>query len=133
MTIPQLAGVLPAIVFPAATFGQLLRMVRQRSVTNVCVSTWLLFGVANIAIYIYAEHYGEWQAIVGMLLTAVLDFAIVALALIGFRTFHSESDTLGLKPRPVVSAVARFETRSRAARATYDARPRPSPPAASSS
>jgi len=112
MTIPQLAGILPAIVFPAATFAQLVRMVRQRSVANVCVSTWLLFGVANIAIYIYAEHYGEWQSIVGMLLTAVFDFAIVALAVIGFRPRPS------VVPAPA-SAVARFETRSRAHRAPY--------------
>lgn len=123
MTIPQLAGVLPAIVFPAATFAQLLRMVRQRSVANVCVSTWLLFGVANIAIYIYAEHYAEWQSIVGMLLTAVFDFAIVALAVIGFRP------RAAVVP-PGASATARFETRIRASRAPYGAEVhRVSPPA----
>jgi len=31
--------------------------------------TWFLFGIANLAIYIYAERYTEWQAIIGMLLT----------------------------------------------------------------
>jgi uncharacterized protein with PQ loop repeat len=86
MTFNQLAGILPAIVFPAATLAQLVRMVRARSAAGVSVSTWLLFGCANLAIYFYAERYTEWQAIVGMLLTAVLDFAIVALALVGFRS-----------------------------------------------
>lgn len=81
MSLNQLAGILPAIVFPAATLGQLARMWRQRSAAGVSVPTWALFGVANLAIYFYAERYTEWQAIVGMLLTAVLDFAIVALAL----------------------------------------------------
>jgi uncharacterized protein with PQ loop repeat len=85
MSFTQLAGIIPAIVFPAATLAQLLRMVRQRSAAGVSVSAWALFGVANIAIYVYAERYGEWQAIVGMLLTAVLDFIIVAVALVGFR------------------------------------------------
>jgi uncharacterized protein with PQ loop repeat len=85
MSFAQIAGILPAIVFPAATLLQLLRIIRSRSAAGVNVSTWLLFGLANIAIYIYAEHYTDWQAIVGMLLTAVLDFAIVALVLLVYR------------------------------------------------
>jgi hypothetical protein len=85
MNVAQIAGILPAIVFPAATLLQLARMVQKRSAAGVNALTWFLFGLANIAIYIYAEHYGEWQAIVGMLLTAVLDFVIVALALLVYR------------------------------------------------
>ena len=80
MTIAQIAGILPALIFPTATLIQLVRMMRARSAAGVSVTSWLLFGVANIAIYIYAERYTEWQAIVGMLVTAVLDFIIVALA-----------------------------------------------------
>ncbi len=85
MTINQIAGILPAIVFPAATILQLARMVRSRSAASVSVPTWLLFGFANLAIYVYAERYTEWQAILGMLFTAVVDFAIVALALVWSR------------------------------------------------
>jgi hypothetical protein len=85
MTIAQIAGILPAIVFPAATFLQLFRIIRNRSAAGVNVATWFLFGWANVAIYIYAGHYDEWQAIAGMLLTAVLDFAIVGLALLVYR------------------------------------------------
>jgi hypothetical protein len=84
MTFAQIAGILPALVFPAATSLQLYRIVRSRSAAGVHVATWFLFGWANIAIYIYAEHYTEWQAIVGMLLTAILDFAIVGLALFAY-------------------------------------------------
>ncbi len=85
MTFAQIAGILPAIVFPAATLLQLWRIIRNRSTDGVNVSTWFLFGWANVAIYIYAERYTEWQAIVGMLLTAVLDFVIVGLALFAYR------------------------------------------------
>jgi uncharacterized protein with PQ loop repeat len=85
MTVTQIAGILPAIVFPAATLAQLVRIVRSRSAANVSVATWLLFGFANLAIYVYAERYTEWQAILGMLVTAALDFAIVVLALAAFR------------------------------------------------
>jgi uncharacterized protein with PQ loop repeat len=85
MSFSSLAGILPAIVFPVATLAQLVRIVRSRSAAGVSVATWLLFGFANVGVYFYAERYAEWQAIVGMLVTAVLDFAIVGLALLGFR------------------------------------------------
>ncbi|MDI1335272.1 MAG: hypothetical protein PSU94_03725 [Lacunisphaera sp.] len=90
MTISYFAGILPAIVFPVATLAQIVRMVRQRSAAGVSVATWLLFGFANVAIYFYAERYTEWQAIVGMLVTAVLDFAIVGLALFAYRPVAAE-------------------------------------------
>ena len=80
MSFTQIVGILPAIVFPAATLLQLIKIVRRRSASGVNIGTWLLFGFANVAIYIYAERYSEWQAIIGMLLTAILDFVIVALA-----------------------------------------------------
>ncbi|MBI5769080.1 MAG: hypothetical protein HZA93_14895 [Verrucomicrobia bacterium] len=96
MTINQIAGILPAVVFPAATLVQLVRIVRQRSAAGVSVSTWLLFGFANLGIYFYAERYGEWQAIVGMLLTAVLDFVIVALAVWGYRASAASSATAAI-------------------------------------
>ena len=120
MSLTQLAGILPAIVFPTATFAQLLRIVRGRSIANVCVSTWLLFGFANIAIYVYAERYTEWQAILGMLLTAVFDFAIVALALVGFRPRPADELTPDLAPPAVTHAVARFEARSRAVHTVHN-------------
>lgn len=84
MNFNQLAGIFPAIVFPAATLVQLVRIVRQRSGEGVSISTWLLFGLANLGIYFYAERYAEWQAIVGMLFTAALDFAIVGLCVLAY-------------------------------------------------
>jgi uncharacterized protein with PQ loop repeat len=86
MSINQIAGIVPAVVFPLATLAQLVRMVRLRSAASVNVATWLLFGFANLAIYVYAERYTEWQAIIGMLLTGLLDFVIVALALTWLRS-----------------------------------------------
>jgi hypothetical protein len=85
MSLTQLAGFLPALVFPAATIVQLAHMVRARSAAGVSVATWLFRGFANLGVYIYAERYHEWQAIVGMLFTAGLDSVIVALALPPYR------------------------------------------------
>lgn len=84
MTINALAGILPAVVFPTATAIQLYRVVRARSVAGLSASSWILFGFANIALYVYAERYTEWQLIFGTLLTALLDFIIAALALLGY-------------------------------------------------
>lgn len=84
MNLNQIAGVLPAVVFPFATLVQLWRILRDRSAVGISVTTWLLFGFANLGMYVYAERYTEWQAILGMLFTAVVDFAIVALVLCGY-------------------------------------------------
>lgn len=85
MTLSQLVGIVPALVFPTATLLQLIRIVRTRSAAEVSVSTWLLFGFANLSLYLYTERYTEWQAISGMLVTSILDFIIVAIALAAFR------------------------------------------------
>lgn len=106
MTIAQIAGILPAIVFPAATIVQLVRMVRARSAAGVSVATWLLFGFANLAIYIYAERYTEWQAIVGMLFTAVIDFVIVALALFRYRVTAPVTEVRAKSPVAFVAPRA---------------------------
>ncbi len=95
MSVTQIAGILPAVVFPAATFVQLARIVQLRSAAGVSVTTWLLFGFANLGIYVYAERYTEWQAILGMLGTAVLDFVIVALALLRYRKSELPSPSHG--------------------------------------
>lgn len=91
MNLQYLAGVLPAIIYPTATALQIVRIVRDRSTVGVSKTSWLLFGVANISLYIYAGHYTEWQAIVSLLLSAVLDFVIVGLALFAYRKNQPES------------------------------------------
>lgn len=85
MSTAQLVGVLPAVVFPTATLLQLVRIVRARSTAGVSVFAWTLFGIANIALYVYAERYTEWQAILGLLVTAILDFAIAGIAIAGLK------------------------------------------------
>lgn len=102
VTINYIAGILPAIVFPVATLVQLVRMVRKRSAAGVSVPTWLLFGLANVALYVYAERYLEWQTIAGMLLTAVLDFIIVGLALFGYRRTVEEVQNESPESEPPV-------------------------------
>ncbi len=96
MSLNQLAGIIPAIVFPVATLIQLIRIVTQRSAAGVSATSWILFGVANIAIYFYAERYTEWQAIAGMLLTALLDFVIAGIAIFGFRSLLSRRTSTGV-------------------------------------
>ncbi len=74
--IVELSGWVPAVIFPSATLMQLIKIVRERSVEGISVITWILFGIANIGLYIYAEKYLSFQSVAGLLGTAVIDFLI---------------------------------------------------------
>ena len=75
--IADIAGWIPAIVFPAATAAQALRIAVKGNANGISVTAWALFGLANVGLYIYTEKYQSIQAIVGLLLTAAIDFVIV--------------------------------------------------------
>jgi len=77
----DLSGWLPAIIFPAATLIQLIAILRSNTIKGVSPLTWTLFGIANISVYIYTEKYAAIQTIIGFLGTALLDFAIAAMAI----------------------------------------------------
>jgi len=81
--VVNIAGWLPAIIFPAATLIQLIAILRSNSIEGVSPLTWTLFGIANIAVYIYTEKYLALQTVIGFLGTALLDFIIAAMALRG--------------------------------------------------
>lgn len=68
-------------MLPAATFLQRLRIVRAHSSEGVSVATWALFGLANVSLYLFTEKYTALQSILGLLVTAALNVAIVVLAL----------------------------------------------------
>ena len=94
-TFINLMGWLPAIIIPAATLIQLVTIFKRGSAQGVSWLSWLLFGIANIGLYIYTEKYLAVQTILGLLSTAVLDFIIAGLAIFGYRnrgTPHSRSD-----------------------------------------
>jgi hypothetical protein len=76
---PEMAGWLPAVIFPSAALFQLLKVLPRHSTDGVSAVSWFLFGIANRGLYIYAEKYFALQAIMGFLGTAILDFVIVAL------------------------------------------------------
>jgi len=79
--IINIAGWLPAVIFPAATLIQLIAMLRSNSNKGVSPMAWTLFGIANIAVYIYTEKYLALPTIIGFLGTAALDFIIAAMAI----------------------------------------------------
>lgn len=77
----EVAGWIPAIIFPSATSVQLIKIAREKTAKGVSIITWVLFGFANIGLYFYAEKYFSLQSIIGLLGTAILDFIIVGLTL----------------------------------------------------
>jgi uncharacterized protein with PQ loop repeat len=79
-SLVALAGWIPAIIFPSATSIQLIKIVREKTAEGVSVLSWILFGFANMSLYVYAEKYFALQSIIGLLGTAILDFIIVGLA-----------------------------------------------------
>jgi uncharacterized protein with PQ loop repeat len=87
------AGWIPALTLPAATLAQLWKIARAGRAENVALSTWLLFGIANLGMYVFTEKFTTPQSILGQLVTAVLNFAIVGWILVLRRreregTFH---------------------------------------------
>ena len=83
-TVVNIFGWLPAIIIPLATIIQLSTIFRDRSTNGVSWVTWILFGVANVGLYVYTEKYWDIQSIVGLLGSAVLDFVIAGLALMNY-------------------------------------------------
>lgn len=77
----NIAGWLPAIIFPAAILIQLIAILRSNSIKGMSPLTWTLFGIAILAAYIYTEKNLAAQTIIGFLGTAVLDFIIAAMAI----------------------------------------------------
>ena len=71
-SLVELAGWIPAIIFPSATSVQLIKIVREKTAVGLSVLTWILFGFANIGLYFYAEKYFALQSIIGLLGTAIL-------------------------------------------------------------
>jgi len=80
--VMELAGWLPGIIFPGATALQLYKIWKGGTAKGVSISTWFLFAIANVGLYIYAQKYDSLQLIVGLLGTAALDTVIVALAFV---------------------------------------------------
>ncbi len=84
----EIAGWVPAIVFPIATFLQLFKILKEKSADGISLIAWLLFGFSNIGLYLYAEKYFSLQSIFGLLGTAFIDFLVVGCAIILNRKKH---------------------------------------------
>ena len=93
-TLTNLAGWIPAIVLPVATLLQLIKLIRTRSTTGVSLMTWLLFGIANIGVYLFTEKYWALQSLIGFLGTAILNSTIVAL-IVALRAKQPTTPTPG--------------------------------------
>lgn len=61
----EIAGWIPAIIFPSATAVQLFKIVRKKTAEGASPLTWTLFGIANICLYIYTEKNFSLQTITG--------------------------------------------------------------------
>jgi uncharacterized protein with PQ loop repeat len=85
--LTNVAGWMPAIILPLATITQLSKIIRERSAKGVSLVTWIMFGVANVGLYVFTEKYWALQSLIGLLGTAILDFTIV-----GFVLFYGSKE-----------------------------------------
>lgn len=77
--IPTISGWFPAIILPTAAALQLYQIIKYKKTEGVSSLAWLLFAIANIGIYIFAEKYFAIQSILAFLLTAILNILIVIM------------------------------------------------------
>lgn len=75
----DLAGWVPAAIFPGASLLQLIKLLKSRSAEGVSLATWLLFVLANLGMYAFTEKYFVIQSILTNLLTATIQLTIVVL------------------------------------------------------
>jgi len=79
LSIIELIGYIPAIIFPAATIIQLLYMFKTKTSEGVSPLAWGAFALGNVSLYVYTEKYYELQSIIGLLVTSVLQLVIIVL------------------------------------------------------
>ena len=87
----EILGWVPAVIFPSATVVQLASVLRAPRVEGVSMTTWPLFGLANICLYLFTEKYLAPQMLIGVLGTAVFDFASVGSIWIKRTTRKAEA------------------------------------------
>lgn len=79
MTIIDIIGYIPVVIFPTATIMQLWHLVKSKSSKGVSPVTWGAFALGNFSLYVYTEKYDEPQSIVSFLCTGALQIYIVFL------------------------------------------------------
>jgi len=79
--LADLAGWIPAAIFPGASLLQLIKLFKSKSVEGVSLMTWLLFVFANLGMYVFTEKYFVLQSIITNLFTAGIQGGIVVLIL----------------------------------------------------
>ncbi len=81
MSIIEVIGYIPAIVFPTATIIQLVHLYKTKSSEGVSALAWAAFALGNVSLYIYTEKYTAIQSILGLLVTSILQIGIITLAI----------------------------------------------------
>lgn len=81
MSIIDLIGFIPAVIFPAATLLQVIHLLKVKNSEGVSALSWSAFAIGNISVYIYMEKYFEIQAIATFVGTFFLQVYLVILVL----------------------------------------------------
>jgi cobalamin biosynthesis protein CobD/CbiB len=74
-------GWIPAVVFPAATVLQLVSLIHRGRSDGVSATTWGLFALANVCLYVTVHEWLRPQVLISTLGTAALQVVVVILVL----------------------------------------------------
>ena len=91
MSLIDIIGYLPAIIFPTATIIQLLYLVKRKTSEGVSPVAWGAFALGNISLYVYTEKYYAIQSIIGLLCTCLLQVYVVFL-IFKYRRKNTNND-----------------------------------------
>ena len=114
MSIIDIIGFIPAIIFPAAALMQLVHLVRAKRSEGVSALSWSAFALGNLAMFVYAEKYFELQAVVGLLgipldgpaiLVSSVALGVCVDDTIHFFTKFARGRRAGLAPRAALEHV----------------------------
>ena len=80
-TLEDTVGWIPAIVFPVATVLQLVSLIHRGRSEGVSATTWGLFALANVCLYVTIHEWLRPQVLISTLGTAALQLVVVFLVL----------------------------------------------------
>ena len=102
-TLEDTVGWVPAVVFPMATVLQLVSLIHRGRSDGVSATTWALFALANICLYVTVHEWLRPQVLISTLGTAVLQLVVVVLVLKFRAMSRSAKDAPGRAPGTAAS------------------------------
>lgn len=98
--VEDTVGWIPAVIFPMATVLQLVSLIHRGRADGVSATTWALFALANVCLYVTIHEWLRPQVLISTLGTAVLQLVVVVLVLKFRAMSRAAKPSTGQSPGP---------------------------------